>query len=345
MLILSFMNKCWAFDIKPLSFSAQFFWFKLPLIMSGCWNKRVGSSYHNGVMSSFSNSRMLLIVFLVNSDFLVIMRLVGSRRRVYKVWNWLEDWIGKWDCYWLVWQSVRMMRSGYKSRTCGLVIYLKEATFGLYCYVVVNVLDDVVVGLMCQNSHKLNGTNGYEICWRTCHADSLALGGMDRFGLFLGFSEQLGNLNRFVLVEILVIGGGFYFRLNSKLGMVILVVDMDAPVIDVLNLRLWYVFGFSEFWWLRKWLSNCFQEFCLASCMRSFWMLVLEKCGEGARAKVHRNLIRLIYDMDMIGVLMYFKICFSVAHFLNFWSYTIFVKGTKIVRRWVWQCLNIVLKE
>lgn len=60
---------------------------------------------------------------------------------------------------------------------------------------------------------------------------------------------------------------------------------------------------------------------------------------------VHRNIIRLIYDMVMIRVLMYLKICLLVAHFLNFWSYTIFVKGTNIVMRWVWQCLNTVFKE
>ncbi|KAF2533216.1 hypothetical protein F2Q70_00031438 [Brassica cretica] len=88
---------------------------------------------------------------------------------------------------------VRMMWSGYKSRTCGLVIYLREDTFGLYSHVVVYVLDDDGVGLMCLNSYTLYAKNGYEICWRICPADSLALCGMDKFWLLLGFSEQLGT--------------------------------------------------------------------------------------------------------------------------------------------------------
>lgn len=139
-----------------------------------------------------------------------------------------------------------------------------------------------------------------EICWRTCPADSLALCGMDQFWLLLGFSEQLGTLNRFVVAEILVIGGGFYSRLNSKLGMIIPVVEKEAPVIDDLILRLWYVFVFYEFWWLRNWLRNWFQGFCLGSHMRSSWMLILKNCGEGARAKVfsrsHGQTQRVSFD-------------------------------------------------
>ncbi|KAF2554219.1 hypothetical protein F2Q68_00035844 [Brassica cretica] len=97
---------------------------------------------------------------------------------------------------------------------------------------------------------------------------------MDQFWLLLGFSEQLGTLNRFVVAEILVIGGGFYSRLNSKLGMIIPVVEMEAPVIDDLILRLCH--------------------------MRSSWMLVLENCGEEARAKVfsrsHGQTQRVSFD-------------------------------------------------
>ncbi|WZZ73370.1 hypothetical protein YC2023_084740 [Brassica napus] len=123
---------------------------------------------------------------------------------------------------------------------------------------------------------------------------------MDQFWLLLGFSEQLGTLNRFVVAEILVIGGGFYSRLNSKLGMIIPVVEKEAPVIDDLILRLWYVFVFYEFWWLRNWLRNWFQGFCLGSHMRSSWMLILKNCGEGARAKVfsrsHGQTQRVSFD-------------------------------------------------
>ena len=102
------MNKCWAFDIKSLLFSAQFFWFKLPLIMSGCWNKRVGSSYYKrvgssyyyGVTFAFSNSRVLNVVWLENVVSIWVMWLLGSRSYVCDVWVWLIIGIWRWDGYW-----------------------------------------------------------------------------------------------------------------------------------------------------------------------------------------------------------------------------------------------------
>ena len=176
------MNKCWTCDQKSHLFYAQSLWFKLPLIMSGCWNKRVGSSYIYGVMVVFSNACVVITAWVMS-----LLGICSLGLGMYDVWVWLIVWLGRWNGSWCDCEGVRIGN---------FVIYFKEDVFGVYSYVETYICFGNE-GLRCWKSYTLYTKNEYGICWRSGFVVLL------QFWLYFGFSEQLGAPGGFELHSLI----------------------------------------------------------------------------------------------------------------------------------------------
>ena len=98
---MSTLNKCRALDIKSLFFPILFPLFKLSLMMSESWNKRVGSSL------SYIGPVWMMKVYMEEYVIGLVMRSLGYQntlilvslppsRYLYTLWKWIEECIEDW---------------------------------------------------------------------------------------------------------------------------------------------------------------------------------------------------------------------------------------------------------
>lgn len=96
------MNKFRAFDTKSLFAPILFPWFKLSLMMSQIWNKRVGSSFYYiglvGMIEVYMEEYIVVLLLLRSLGYRLSLSLGSLPPSIYRYfwWKWIEECIEDW---------------------------------------------------------------------------------------------------------------------------------------------------------------------------------------------------------------------------------------------------------
>lgn len=190
---MSTLNKCRALDIKSLFFPILFPLFKLSLMMSESWNKRVGSSL------SYIGPVWMMKVYMEEYVIGLVMRSLGYQntlilvslppsRYLYTLWKWIEEWIKDWKVYCcdkhLFWRNRTCILDLIRNITCIL------DRFCIFDHVDVCVLMDSSSGNMCSETFILYAKWRKEIYGRRGFLDLLEFCGWDWCWLCFGYSKN-----------------------------------------------------------------------------------------------------------------------------------------------------------